>query len=146
MEDMEMVRNPTDIERLRKKTIGYLTDKAAAYMEAYKAERYQAAVYIKEQADSVFIFASRTGVLTEEDAKWYTGQGGADPLFHPGYEARARQKVDYDLRQEEVMRRYRNLVRYLRNAFSMQLDVKTAEKVNGILSSTLNKAEKASGE
>lgn len=146
MSDIEVVRNPTKDNYLRQETKGYLTEKAAAFMDAYKAGRYQAAVYIKEQADAVFIYARKVGILTDADGQWYTGQEGREPLFHQGFEAKCRQKVDFELRQSEVLRRFKNLVRYTRNAVSTAFDVNTAVRVNAVLSETLGKIEKASGE
>lgn len=138
------VRSPTKDNYLRQETKGYLTEKAAAFLEAYKAGHYQAAAYIKDCADSIYAFARKIGILTEIDEHWYFGGEGSDPLFHPGHESRCREKADGECIQEEVMRRYDNLVQYMRTEFMRGLPMEESARANTILTATAEKARRAS--
>ena len=139
-EHIEVIRNPTKDNYLRQETKGYLTERAAAFAQAYKDEKYRVAAYIKDQADAVYLFARRAGILTESDEAWYYGN---DPLFHPGYEAKCRKMCDYDQVQEEVMRRFNNLMRYTKQEMRLRLGDRTASDAIEILDNTAEKIRKA---
>lgn len=140
MDDIEVIRNPTKDNYLRKETKGYLTEMAAAFAQSYKDEKYRVAVYIKDKADAVYHFARRAGILTESDEAWYYGD---DPLFHPGYEAKCRKMCDYDQVQEEVMRRFNNLMRYTKQEMRLRLGDKMASDAIEIIDNTAEKIRKA---
>lgn len=140
MDDIEVVRNPTKDNYLRQETKGYLTERAAAFIQAYKDEKYRAAAYIKDQADAIYLFSRRAGILTEADEAWYYGN---DPLFHPGYEAKCRKMCDYDQVQEEVMRRYSNLLRYTKQEMRNRLGAKIATDAIDVLDKTEEKIRRA---
>lgn len=140
MDDIEVVRNPTKDNYLRQETKGYLTERAAAFKQAYQEGKYRVAAYIKDQADAVYLFARREGILPEADEAWYYGN---NPLFHPGYEARCRKMCDYDQVQEEVMRRFNNLMRYLKQEMRLRMGDLTASEAIEILDNTAEKIRKA---
>ncbi len=137
------VRSPTKDNYLRQETKGYLTEKAAAFLEAYKAGHYQAAAYIKDCADAIYVYARQVGILTEADENWYFGKEGADPLFHPGQESRCREKADGELVENEVMRRFNNLVTYLKNEFNRSMPQNENVHANAVLNITAEKMRKA---
>ena len=137
------VRSPTKDNYLRQETKRYLTEKAAAFMEAYKAGHYQAAAYIKDCADSIYVFARKMDILTETDERWYFGKEGGEPLFHPGHESRCREKVDGELVENEVMRRFNNLVNYLKNEFNRSMPQGENTRANEVLGITAEKMRKA---
>ena len=137
------VRSPTRENYLRVQTKGYLTDKAAAFEAAYKEGKYQAAVYIKDSADSVYVFACDAGILTEEDIHWYSGTEETEPLFRAAIECKCRDKVDGELREKEVIRRFDNLVAILQKAFNRSLTPAAAERALQVLSETAAKVRKA---
>jgi len=122
MTDIEVVRSPTQLNNLRVLTKGYLTDKAAEFRDRFSKGQYQAAAYIKDTSDAIFTFAKNIGILTERDALWYFGDEENEGIIPRAAEAVVRGKVDGELVQDEVMRRFENLVSNMRSSFRYRMN------------------------
>ncbi len=117
----DAIRSPTMINNLRVLAKGYLTDKAAEFEKRFKEGKYQAAAYIKDTSDAVFNFAREIGILTEMDAEWYFGNEEKEGIFSRAQEAVTRARVDGELIQDEVMRRFENLVSNIGHSFRYRM-------------------------
>ena len=126
-EDKEEIRSPTERNRLRALTKGYLTEKAAAFNDRLTAEKYQAAAFIKESADAVFVFAQKIGIFEDGDGAWYQS------ILPMEAEAEVRAKVDGELIEDEVKQRYSNLVNSLRSQLNHELSYREAAKAMRVI-------------
>ena len=113
----DAIRSPTMINNLRVLAKGYLTDKAAEFEKRFKEGKYQAAAYIKDSCDAIYVFANAIGLLDQRDTAWYYGEEGRGGLFDADQEAVCKARVEGQDIQDEVMRRYENLVSRLQHAF-----------------------------
>ncbi len=111
------IRSPTEKRALQVATKGYLTEKAAEFQERFKEGKYRAAAYIKDSCDAIYVFANAIGLLDQRDTAWYYGEEGRGGLFDADQEAVCKARVEGQDIQDEVMRRYENLVSRLQHAF-----------------------------
>ena len=115
------IRSPTIMNNLRVLTKGYLTDKAAEFTERFEEGKYQAAAYIKDTSDAIFNYALHIGILTERDTVWYFGDEENEGIVSRAAEAVTRARVDGEIVQDEVMRRFENLVSNMLHSFHYRL-------------------------
>ena len=141
----DAIRSPTMINNLRVLAKGYLTDKAAEFEKRFKEGKYQAAAYIKDTSDAVFNFAREIGILTEMDAEWYFGNEEKEGIFSRAQEAVTRARVDGELVQDEVMRRFENLVSNLNHSFHYRMSGEMQEVALLILKEHADTVRKAVG-
>ena len=138
MEAKEEIRSPTRQNNLRVITKGYLTEKAADFERAYEESKYQAAVYIKDSADAVNLFALKTGIFTGDDQEWYRS------MFPESKEREVRARTDSEVIQDQVLERLTNLSERLKAHLTRELgyeqNKKAVEAINGFLEKTKGKA------
>lgn len=139
----DAIRSPTMINNLRVLTKGYLTDRAAEFEKRFIEDKYQAAAYIKDTCDAIFNFARKVGILTEMDAAWYFGNEGQGGIFSSEQEAVTRARVDGELIQDEVMRRFENLVSNIGHSFRYRMSGEMQEVALLILKEHTDKVRKA---
>lgn len=139
----DAIRSPTMINNLRVLTKGYLTDRAAEFEKRFIEGKYQAAAYIKDTCDAIFNFAREVGILTEMDAAWYFGNEGKGGIFSTEQEAVARARVDGELIQDEVMRRFENLISNMRHSFHYRLSDETQKTAILVLDEHAGRIRKA---
>ena len=139
---MEGARNPTEAARLQKEIEGYLTGKAEAFEMAYKQGKYQAAAFIKDQADAIYLFCRELNLLDEDGLRWYHGHDGMLPIFDPMKEANCRKKVDGELIQAEVENRFENLVNRMKHKLTVSLPTEPASAAKRILDDQLEEIKR----
>lgn len=136
----EEIRSPTQLNNLRVLTKGYFTDKAAAFNKAYAEGKYQAAVYIKDCADAVNVYALQIGIFKAEDQEWIRS------LFQEERERTARDITDSEVIQNQVLERLENLTARLKSQLSRELGITESSKANEAINSFMKEIkEKAPG-
>lgn len=110
------IRDPT-AEQVREWLCKDITEKLKAATKSAEEGRFHAAINQKEQADTLVIWASSHGFLTEKDREGFYGrrpskgkEDGIPGIFPEKLEAKARKAVDWDLVQKEVDNRMKNLI------------------------------------
>ena len=143
----EKTRNPTEFntDLLRAWMKDYFTDKAADFERAFKDGKYQAAAYIKDCADAVYNFGAANDIFTREDLDWLFGNAdrGFPAMFPREKEAVCRARVDGELIQDEVSRRYENLITRLRSAVRLRLKPEVSQDVILMMDEILREYMKA---
>lgn len=137
------IRSPTEREALRTLAKGYLTERAAEFEQRFKEGKYQAAAYLLDTSDSIFVFAREIGILSREDGEWYRGTEEKEGIFSRAKEAVCRARVDGEEIQDEVQRRFDNLCFRLRNCFRYRMKEETSQTAVLILDEQLNDVKKA---
>lgn len=129
----EKTRNPTEFntDLLRAWMKDYFTRQAAAFEKTFKEGKYQAAVYIKDCADAVYNFGAANDIFTREDLDWLFGNAekGLPAMFPREKEAVCRARVDSEMIQDEVSKRYENLITRLRSAVRLRLPYEVSRDV-----------------
>lgn len=137
------IRSPTERNRLRVITKGYLTDKAAEFAQRFKEGKYRAAAFLKDTADAVYIYARYAQILDPRDEEWYHGTEETDGIFPRAQEAVCRARVDGEEVQDEVMERFENLCSLMRSSLRYRLPTETGKAAILIMDEQLEKAREA---
>ncbi len=143
----EKTRNPTEFntDLLRAWMKDYFTEQAAAFEERFREGKYQAAAYIKDCADAVYNFGAANDIFTREDLEWLFGnmEKGMEPKFPREKEAVCRARVDSELIQDEVSRRYENLISRVRNTVRLRLPYEVSQDVILIMDEIMRDYQRA---
>lgn len=106
-------RNPTQRLTVREALKQDITDHLQKALKNASNKKYRPAILEKDQADSLFVWGIRRGLLDEADRIAFYGdrhlQGGKEEytpgMFPEELEAKCRKIVDYDDVEREVIRR-----------------------------------------
>lgn len=115
---MENARNPTQRLTVREALKQDITDLMQKALNNATNKRYRPAVLCKDQADALFEWGIRRGLLDEEDRILIYGdrhlKGGKEEytpgIFPEDIEAKCRKIIDYDDVEAEVIRRTGNIL------------------------------------
>ena len=111
-------RNPTQRLTVREALKQDITDHLQKALKNASKKNYRAAILDKDQADTLFIWGIRRGLLEESDRITFYGdrhlKGGKDEyvpgIFPEEIEAKCRKVVDYDDVETEVIKRVSNIL------------------------------------
>jgi len=111
-------RNPPQRLTVREALKQDITDLMQKALNNATNKRYRPAVLCKDQADALFEWGIRRGLLDEEDRILFYGdrhlKGGKEEytpgIFPEELEAKCRKIIDYDDVEEEVIRRTGNIL------------------------------------
>jgi len=111
-------RNPPKRLTVREALKQDITDLMQKALENAINKRYRPAVLCKDQADTLFQWGIRRGLLDEEDRIHFYGdrhlKGGKEDytpgIFQEEIEAKCRKIIDYDDIEAEVIRRTGNIL------------------------------------
>lgn len=111
-------RNPPQRLTVREALKQDITDLMQKALNNAKNKRYRPAVLCKDQADTLFQWGIRRGLLDEEDRIHFYGdrhlKGGKEEftpgIFPEDIEAKCRKIIDYDDIEAEVIRRMGNIL------------------------------------
>lgn len=118
MSDESNARNPTQRLTVREALKQDITDLMQKALKNATNKRYRPAVLCKDQADALFEWGIRRGLLDEEDRIHFYGdrhlKGGKEEytpgIFPEELEAKCRKIIDYDDVEAEVIRRTGNIL------------------------------------
>lgn len=118
MSDESNARNPTQRLTVREALKQDITDHLQKALKNASKKNYHAAVLEKEQADTLFVWGLRRGILDENDRIVFYGdrhmKGGKEEyvkgIFPEDMEAKCRAAVDYDEVETEVIKRVSNIL------------------------------------
>ena len=111
-------RNPTQRLTVREALKQDITDHLQKALKNASKKNYRAAILDKDQADTLFVWGIRRGLLEENDRITFYGdrhlKGGKDEyvpgIFPEEIEAKCRKAVDYDDVETEVIKRVSNIL------------------------------------
>lgn len=111
-------RNPTQRLTVREALKQDITDHLQKALKNASKKNYRAAILDKDQADTLFVWGIRRGLLEESDRITFYGdrhlKGGKDEyvpgIFPEEIEAKCRKVVDYDDVETEVIKRVSNIL------------------------------------
>ena len=111
-------RNPTQRLTVREALKQDITDHLQKALKNASKKNYRAAILDKDQADTLFVWGIRRGILEESDRITFYGdrhlKGGKDEyvpgIFPEEIEAKCRKAVDYDDVETEVIKRVSNIL------------------------------------
>ena len=111
-------RNPTQRLTVREALKQDITDHLQKALKNASKKNYRAAILDKDQADTLFVWGIRRGILEESDRITFYGdrhlKGGKDEyvpgIFPEEIEAKCRKVVDYDDVETEVIKRVSNIL------------------------------------
>ena len=111
-------RNPTQRFTVREALKQDITDHLQKALKNASKKNYRAAILDKDQADTLFVWGIRRGLLEESDRITFYGdrhlKGGKDEytpgIFPEEIEAKCRKVVDYDDVETEVIKRVSNIL------------------------------------
>lgn len=111
-------RNPTQRLTVREALKQDITDHLQKALKNASKKNYRAAILDKDQADTLFVWGIRRGLLEESDRITFYGdrhlKGGKDEyvpgIFPEEIEAKCRKAVDYDDVETEVIKRVSNIL------------------------------------
>lgn len=117
-DEKQNVRNPTQRFTVREALKQDITDHLQKALKNASKKNYHAAVLEKEQADTLFVWGLRRGILDENDRIVFYGdrhmKGGKEEyvkgIFPEDMEAKCREAVDYDEVETEVIKRVSNIL------------------------------------
>lgn len=115
---MDGARNPTPRLTVREALKQDITDLMQKALNNATNKRYRPAVLCKDQADALFEWGIRRGLLDEEDRILFYGdrhlKGGKEEytpgIFPEDMEAKCRKITDFDDVETEVIRRVGNIL------------------------------------
>lgn len=118
MSDESNARNPTQRLTVREALKQDITDLMQKALDNATNKKYRPAVLCKDQADALFEWGIRRGLLDEEDRILFYGdrhlKGGKEEytpgIFPEDLEAKCRKIIDYDDVETEVIRRTGNIL------------------------------------
>lgn len=118
MSDESNARNPTQRLTVREALKQDITDLMQKALNNATNKKYRPAVLCKDQADALFEWGIRRGLLDEEDRILFYGdrhlKGGKEEytpgIFPEDLEAKCRKIIDYDDVEAEVIRRTGNIL------------------------------------
>ena len=118
MSDESNARNPTQRLTVREALKQDITDLMQKALNNATNKKYRPAVLCKDQADALFEWGIRRGLLDEEDRILFYGdrhlKGGKEEytpgIFPEELEAKCRKIIDYDDVETEVIRRTGNIL------------------------------------
>jgi len=118
MSDESNARNPTQRLTVREALKQDITDLMKKALNNATNKKYRPAVLCKDQADALFEWGIRRGLLDEEDRIHFYGdrhlKGGKEEytpgIFPEDLEAKCRKIIDYDDIEAEVIRRTGNIL------------------------------------
>ena len=118
MSDESNARNPTQRLTVREALKQDITDLMQKALNNATKKKYRPAVLCKDQADALFEWGIRRGLLDEEDRILFYGdrhlKGGKEEytpgIFPEELEAKCRKIIDYDDVETEVIRRTGNIL------------------------------------
>lgn len=118
MSDESNARNPTQRLTVREALKQDITDLMQKALDNATNKKYRPAVLCKDQADALFEWGIRRGLLDEEDRIIFYGdrhlKGGKEEytpgIFPEDLEAKCRKIIDYDDVETEVIRRTGNIL------------------------------------
>lgn len=118
MSEERNARNPPQRMTVREALKQDITDLMQKALNHATNKRYRPAVLCKDQADALFEWGIRRGILDEEDRILFYGdrhlKGGKEEytpgIFPEELEAKCRKIIDYDDVEAEVIRRTGNIL------------------------------------
>lgn len=118
MSDESNARNPTQRLTVREALKQDITDHLQKALEDASDKKYRPAILRKDQADTLFNWGIRRGLLDENDRIAFYGdrhlKGGKEEytlgIFPEELEAKCRKIIDYDDVEAEVVRRAGNIL------------------------------------
>lgn len=133
----QTARNPTQrltVREALKRDITELLEKAT---KNATDKKYRPAILFKDQADTLFTWGIRRGLLDEGDRITFYGdrhlKGGkeeyTDGIFPADMEAKCRKIVDYDDVEQEVIRRVSNILDRALVVIESRSDRMTVKKI-----------------
>lgn len=136
-DEKQNVRNPTQRFTVREALKQDITDHLQKALKNASKKNYHAAILDKEQADTLFVWGIRRGILDENDRILFYGdrhlKGGKDEyvpgIFPEEMEAKCRAAVDYDEVEMEVIRRVSNILNRALVVITSRADRMAAKRI-----------------